>query len=67
MDYELSDDQQAFEDAAAQFARNALAPYAAQWDRESYFPKSAFQAAGALDFMAMYTPVSEGGTGLNRQ
>ena len=66
MNYELSEDQVAFEALASQFAANALAPYAAQWDRESYFPKSAFQAAGALGFMALYTPEKDGGTGLNR-
>ncbi|MFK7732674.1 MAG: acyl-CoA dehydrogenase family protein [Pseudomonadales bacterium] len=66
MNYELNEDQQAFQDAARQFASNALAPYAAQWDSESYFPKSALQAAGALGFMALYTPEVESGTGLGR-
>ncbi len=66
MNYELNEDQQAFQDAARQFANNALAPYAAQWDAESYFPKSALQAAGALGFMALYTPESASGTGLGR-
>ncbi len=66
MNYELNEDQQAFQDAARQFASNALAPYAAQWDSESYFPKSALQAAGALGFMALYTPEADSGTGLGR-
>ncbi|MEM8496460.1 MAG: acyl-CoA dehydrogenase family protein [Pseudomonadota bacterium] len=66
MNYELNEDQQAFQDAARQFASNALAPYAAQWDSESYFPKSALQAAGALGFMALYTPQADSGTGLGR-
>ncbi len=66
MNFELNEDQLAFKQAAAQFADNALAPYAAQWDREAYFPKSALRAAGALGFMALYTPERDSGTGLCR-
>ena len=66
MDFELSEDQVAFQDLAKQFASNDLAPYAAQWDRESYFPKAAMQAAGSLGFMAMYAPEESCGMGLGR-
>lgn len=66
MNFELNEDQIAYQDAARQFAANALEPYAAQWDQEAYFPKAALQAAGGLGFMAMYTPPEHFGLGLGR-
>ena len=39
MDFELSEEQRAFADTAREFARSALAPHAAEWDRESIFPR----------------------------
>ena len=34
MDFELNDDQKAFQDAARSFAKSELAPNAAQWDAQ---------------------------------
>ena len=39
MDFELSEDQQAFHRTAREFAANELAPHAARWDAEKYFPR----------------------------
>ena len=66
MDFELSDDQQAFVDTARQFAQKSLAPHAARWDAEAHFPKDVLREAGELGFMSLYTPEADGGMGLSR-
>jgi alkylation response protein AidB-like acyl-CoA dehydrogenase len=66
MNFELSEDQQAFSDTAKQFAQQELAPFAAKWDREHYFPVEAIRKAGELGFCGLYTPEETGGLGLSR-
>ncbi|WP_024597973.1 acyl-CoA dehydrogenase family protein [Pseudoalteromonas sp. TAE56] len=66
MDFNLSEDQQAFAQTARQFAESELAPYAAKWDREHIFPKDTIKAAGELGFCGLYTPEKAGGLGLSR-
>lgn len=66
MDFRLSDEQQAFAQAARDFAVGELEPNAAGWDAESHFPKEAFARAGELGFCAIYAPESIGGLGLPR-
>jgi hypothetical protein len=66
MDFRLSEEQQAFAQAAREFAQGELAPHAAQWDEEHIFPRAAFARAGELGFCAMYAPESIGGLGLPR-
>ena len=46
MDFELTEEQRAFAETARDFARAELAPYAAQWDAESTFPREAIRKAG---------------------
>ncbi|MGB3835829.1 acyl-CoA dehydrogenase family protein [Castellaniella sp.] len=66
MDFRLSEEQQAFVQAAREFAQGELAPHAARWDEEHIFPREAFAKAGQLGFCAMYAPESIGGLGLPR-
>ncbi|WP_038176404.1 MULTISPECIES: acyl-CoA dehydrogenase family protein [Vibrio] len=66
MDFELNQDQRAFADTAAQFARDSLEPNAAKWDEEQIFPKSVLRQAGELGFLSLYTPEEKGGLGLSR-
>ncbi|WP_293748969.1 acyl-CoA dehydrogenase family protein, partial [uncultured Paraglaciecola sp.] len=66
MNFDLTDDQQAFADTAKQFAEQELAPHAAKWDREHIFPKEVIQKAGELGFCSLYSPEDEGGMGLSR-
>src|SRR5690606_2299037 len=66
MDFSLSDEQQAFAQAARDFALGELAPHAARWDAESIFPRDAFSRAGELGFCAIYAAESIGGLGLPR-
>ncbi|WP_204278137.1 acyl-CoA dehydrogenase family protein, partial [Escherichia coli] len=39
MNFELSEDQRAFQLAAREFAAKELAPQAADWDARGHFPK----------------------------
>ena len=39
MDFNLSEDQQAFRDTARQFATDRMLPQAARWDAEKIFPE----------------------------
>ena len=61
MNFELTDDQQAFVESARAFSDGVLAPGAAEWDATSHFPKEALRQAGELGFMGMYTPEAAGG------
>jgi alkylation response protein AidB-like acyl-CoA dehydrogenase len=66
MDFELSDEQRAFQQAAREFAANELAPHAAQWDAERFFPRETIARAGELGFCGLYASESFGGLGLPR-
>ncbi|OZS44450.1 acyl-CoA dehydrogenase family protein [Photobacterium sanguinicancri] len=66
MNFDLSDDQGAFAEAAQQFSNQQLLPMAAEWDQNSIFPKDVLKAAGEMGFMSLYTAESSGGMGLNR-
>lgn len=62
----LSEEQQAFREAARDFAERELAPYAAQWDAEGEFPREAIAKAAELGFCGMYTAEDVGGLGMRR-
>ena len=66
MSLHLSDDQQAYREAARAFAQGEMAPNAARWDEEKIFPKEVIAAAGELGFCGMYVPEEQGGLGLSR-
>jgi alkylation response protein AidB-like acyl-CoA dehydrogenase len=66
MDFELNEDQIAFQQSARDFAAGAMAPHAAQWDEEGIFPVDVIAQAGALGFCGLYTPQDVGGLGLSR-
>ena len=66
MDFELSDEQRAFQQTAREFAAGELAPHAAAWDAESIFPREALAAAGELGFCGLYAVEEYGGLGLSR-
>ncbi len=66
MDFNLTEDQQAFADAARAFSEQELAPNAAEWDAQQIFPKEVIRKAGELGFCGMYTPEAAGGMGLSR-
>lgn len=66
MDFELSEEQRAFAQAARDFAQAELAPHAAHWDAEGIFPKEAITKAGELGFCGLYAPENAGGLALPR-
>jgi alkylation response protein AidB-like acyl-CoA dehydrogenase len=66
MDFELTEEQRALQDAARRFAREALAPSAAQWDAESIFPLDTLREAAGLGFCGLYVPEALGGLGMSR-
>jgi len=66
MDFSLSDDQRAIEDAARSFATTELAPHSARWDAEEIFPVETLRGAAALGFAGIYVDPEVGGSGLGR-
>ncbi|HLK23187.1 MAG TPA: acyl-CoA dehydrogenase family protein [Caulobacteraceae bacterium] len=66
MDFSLSDDQRAIEDAARTFASAEFAPNSAAWDEDAIFPVEAMRKAAALGFAAIYIDPQMGGAGLGR-
>ncbi|MDB5847251.1 MAG: acyl-CoA dehydrogenase [Rhodoferax sp.] len=66
MDFELSEEQQAFAQSARAFAQAEFAPHAARWDAEAIFPKAAIAHAGELGFCGLYAPERIGGLALPR-
>lgn len=66
MDFELSEQQRAFQQAARDFAKDEMAPHAAGWDAESHFPRDTLRHAGELGFCGLYAAESCGGLGLPR-
>ena len=59
----LTEEQSLIRDTARSFAREQLAPHAADWDREARFPKEAIAAMGELGFMGMLVPPELDGAG----
>jgi hypothetical protein len=66
MDFELSEEQRAFQDVARQFARSEFAPNAKEWDENYTFPVASLRKAAALGFGGMYIREDVGGSGLSR-
>ncbi len=66
MDFELSEEQRAFQDLARSFALQELAPHAAEWDEQCTFPVPTLRAAAKLGFAGLYVGEEHGGTGLSR-
>jgi alkylation response protein AidB-like acyl-CoA dehydrogenase len=66
MDFELTEDQRAVEDAARRFAAERLAPYAAEWDANEHFPVETLREAAALGFASIYVKGDVGGSDMSR-
>ena len=66
MDFQLSEDQRAIQDAARAFSEAELAPHAPRWDEDKHFPVETLRQAAALGFAAIYAREDVGGTGLGR-
>jgi alkylation response protein AidB-like acyl-CoA dehydrogenase len=66
MDFELSEEQRAIQEAASDFAAAELAPHSARWDEDRLFPVDVLRKAAELGFAGIYTSEELGGAGLSR-
>jgi alkylation response protein AidB-like acyl-CoA dehydrogenase len=66
MDFELSEDQRAFQATARQFARDEMMPHARDWDENETFPVATLRKAAALGFGGIYVKDDVGGSALSR-
>ena len=66
MDFELSEEQRAFQDAARAFASEQMAPFAAEWDENNTFPADTLRRAAELGFAGIYCDAAHGGSALSR-
>ena len=66
MDFELSDEQRAFQETARAFAREEWLPQAPGWDERGEFPVAALRRAAELGFAGIYVGEEFGGSGLGR-
>lgn len=57
----LTEEQRLIRDTARSYAREHIAPFAAQWDREATFPAEALAGLAALGFYGMLVPEQHGG------
>jgi len=61
----LTQEQEMIRDAMRSFSRERLAPFAAEWDRTSRFPKEALAALASLGAFGVVVPEEWGGAGLD--
>ena len=54
MDFDLTEEQRAFQATARQFARDEMMPHARDWDEGEVFPVEALRKAAALGFGGIY-------------
>src|SRR4029078_7688644 len=66
MDFELAEDQRAFQATARTFAREEMMPHARAWDEGEIFPIAALREAAALGFGGIYVKDDVGGSALTR-
>jgi len=57
-----TEEQILIRDTARQFARERLAPFAAEWDEQARFPKEALREMSDLGFLGMLLPEEWGGS-----
>ncbi|MFB3118095.1 MAG: acyl-CoA dehydrogenase family protein, partial [Myxococcota bacterium] len=65
MRFELNDEQLALQEAARRFARDEIAPVAAEYDQSGEFPREIIQKAWELGFSSTAIPTDYGGLGLS--
>src|ERR1700751_1706971 len=66
MDFALSEEQQAFQETARDFARSEMMPYARAWDEGEIFPVDTLRQAAKLGFGGIYVRDDVGGSALSR-
>jgi alkylation response protein AidB-like acyl-CoA dehydrogenase len=61
----MTPEQEQIRELAREFAENELVPHAAEWDRESAFPREVIDKLGELGFLGMLIPEEFDGLGLD--
>ena len=62
MSWELSEEHEMFRKVVREFAEAEIAPHAAQWDRDHYFPVEVVRAMGDLGLFGLIFPERWGGS-----
>lgn len=65
MDFDLSEEQKMIQDTIRKFARDEIAPVAAENDKKGRFPRDIFQKLADLGFMGTPIPEEYGGAGFD--
>ncbi|KYD31559.1 acyl-CoA dehydrogenase [Parageobacillus toebii] len=63
MNFELTKEQQMIKEMVREFAEKEIAPNAAKWDKEAYFPVEVFKKMGELGLLGIPFPEEYGGAG----
>lgn len=63
MNFSLTKEQQMIKEMVRDFAEKEIAPYAAKWDEEAYFPLDVFRKMGELGLLGLPFPEEYGGAG----
>ncbi|HEY1476019.1 MAG TPA: acyl-CoA dehydrogenase family protein [Pseudolabrys sp.] len=66
MNFDLTEEQRAFQATARQFAREQMVPHARDWDEGEIFPVETLRQAAALGFGGIYVKDDVGGSALSR-
>ena len=67
MDFALTEEQAAIQETALTFAKERIAPHAAEWDEKCHFPVDVIRETAPLGMAAIYVPEpSRAASGLSR-
>ena len=66
MHFALTEEQAAIQETALTFAKERIAPGAAEWDETCHFPVDVIRETAALGMATIYVPAEQGGSGLSR-
>jgi alkylation response protein AidB-like acyl-CoA dehydrogenase len=66
MHFALTEEQAAIQETALTFAKERIAPHAAEWDETCHFPVDVIRDTAPLGMAAIYVPEEKGGSGLTR-
>ena len=66
MHFALTEEQAAIQETALAFAKERIAPHAAEWDEMGHFPVDVIRETASLGMATIYVPAEQGGSGLTR-
>lgn len=64
--FQLTEEQAAIQETALTFAKERIAPFAAEWDEKDHFPVDVIRETAGLGMAAITVPAEQGGSGLSR-